>query len=224
VQAEPEAWREIGQEVREQLDYRPAHYFRRRLVRKKFVRKDAPHRPPLIAPLPPSLQYGCLATPALIAHILVAKFCDHLPLCLQEQRLKWSHGIELPRQTMMRWLSLAVFWMRPIYQQLKTTVVDGDYVQVDETPIRYLDPGGGRCKRGYLWTTHAPGRGGYDHWEPSRASACLEAVLQRWRLWLRQTRHLKWSEAEPARSVTRVAIRWIALFALFLFREIESPN
>lgn len=177
VQAQPEAWREIGAEVREQLDYRPARYVRRRLVRKKYVRIDAPHRPPVIAPLPPSLQDGCLAAPAMIAHVIVGKFCDHLPLYRQEQRLKWSHGIELPRQTMMRWLALAVFWLRPIYEMLKTTVLDGDYVQVDETPIRYLDPGGGRCKLGYFWTVLNPKRGVFYHWEPSRAAACLEQII-----------------------------------------------
>ena len=177
VQAQPEAWREIGQEVREQLDYRPGSYFRRRVVRKKFVSIAQPHQAPIIAPLPPSLQDGCLAAPGLIAHVIVSKFCDHLPLYRQEQRLKWSHDIEVPRQTMMRWLELAVFWMRPIYHYIKTTVMDGDYVQLDETAIRYQEPGWGQCKLGYLWTGAHPQRGVFYHWEPSRAAACLDRIV-----------------------------------------------
>jgi transposase len=177
VQAEPEAWREMGEEVSEQLDYRPARYLRKRLVRKKFVSLREPGRAPVIAPLPAGLQERCLAAPGMIAHVITAKYCDHLPLYRQEEILKRRHQITLPRQTMMGWLALAEFWLRPIYELIKTTVLDGNYVQVDETPVRYLCPGHGQTKLGYLWTVNRPRHGMFFHWETSRGGDCLERVV-----------------------------------------------
>jgi len=53
----------------------------------------------------------------------------------------------------------------------------GGYVQIDETPIRYLDPGNGKARMGYLWTTSRPGGDVVYQWETSRAAACLDKVL-----------------------------------------------
>jgi len=57
---------------------------------------------------------------------------DHLPLYRQEQIFLTRHGVSIPRQTMCRWMALAAFWLRPLYEEIKTTVLDGHYVQVDE--------------------------------------------------------------------------------------------
>jgi len=69
VQLEPAAFRRIGEEVRDQLGFKPAEFFRVRLVRPKFVRIDNPVAKPIVAALPPSLQERCIATPGLIAEI-----------------------------------------------------------------------------------------------------------------------------------------------------------
>ena len=61
----------------------------------------------VIAPLPECLQELGLAAPGLLAHILVNKFCDHLPLYRQEQIFQQRHGLNLPRQTLARWVELA---------------------------------------------------------------------------------------------------------------------
>jgi hypothetical protein len=154
---------------------------------------------PLIAPLPESRQERCLAAPGLLAHILIAKYCDHLPLYRQEQIYRTRHGVELPRQSMARWVGLAADWLRPIYETMRTGVLAGGDVQVDETPIRYLEPGHGKTKQGYLWAYSRPGgdvlfdccSGSYAesaprlsgeryravHWQTSRAAACLDHVI-----------------------------------------------
>jgi transposase len=67
------------------LDYRPAKFFRRQIIRRKFVRKLQTELPPIIAPLPESLQQRCIAAPGLVAQVIVSKFCDHLPLYRQQQ-------------------------------------------------------------------------------------------------------------------------------------------
>jgi transposase len=177
VKAQPEAWRCIGQEVSEQLDYEPARFLRRRTVRKKYVhRTDADHAP-VIAALPERLQDRSLPAPGLIAQILVGKYCDHLPLYRQEQIFLSRHQVHLPRQTLARWVALAADWLKPIYENIRTGVLAGGYVQVDETPVDYLEPGHGRARQGYLWTGHRPGGDVFFRWETSRAAACLDHII-----------------------------------------------
>jgi transposase len=152
VKAQPEQWRCIGQEISEQLDYEPGRFFKRRVVRRKYVHKTNPDCAPLIAALPERLLDRSLPAPGLLAHLVVGKYCDHLPLYRQEQIYRQRHGVHLPRQSLTRWVELASQWLKPIYEQIRTGVMGGGYVQVDETPIEYLSPGHGRTKQGYLWT------------------------------------------------------------------------
>jgi hypothetical protein len=74
-------------------------------------------------------------------------------------------------------MGLAADWLRPIYEHIRTGVLGGGYVQVDETPIEYLAPGHGETKLGYLWTCARPGGDAVFHWAVSRAAACLEAII-----------------------------------------------
>jgi len=176
VKACPEAWRCIGEEVTELLDYDPARFFKRRLVRRKYVRREQPLAGPIIAPLL-TLQDRCLAAPGLLAAIIVGKYVDHLPLYRQEQIFVTRHQVKLPRQTMVAWMKLAADWLRPIYEQIRTGVLGGGYVQIDETPIEYLAPGHGETKLGYFWTCTCPTGDTFFQWQTSRAAVCLESVL-----------------------------------------------
>jgi hypothetical protein len=127
--------------------------------------------------LPELLLERSIVTPALLAQIVVAKFCDHLPLYRQEQIYWTRYQVWLPRQTMAQWVELAAEWLRPVYQQIQQGVLKGGYVQIDETPIRYLAPGNGKTKLGYLWTCGAPRGDVIFHWERSRAASCLENIV-----------------------------------------------
>jgi transposase len=80
VKENPEAFRCIGEEVTEMLDYRSAKFFRRQIIRREFVRRQESELTPIIAPLPESLQQRCMAAPGLVAQVVVSKFCDHLLL------------------------------------------------------------------------------------------------------------------------------------------------
>ena len=177
VQAAPHDWRCIGQEVNEQLDYEPARFLRRRVIRRKYVHRIKADAAPVIAPLPLSLQERGLAAPGLLAHVLVSKYCDHLPLYRQEQIYARRHGVQLPRQTLARWVELAAQWLKPIYEQIRTGVMGGGYVQVDETPVNYLEPGHGKTRQGYLWTCSRPGGDVCFRWETTRATACLDRII-----------------------------------------------
>ena len=177
VKAQPEAWRCIGQEVSEQLDYEPARFLRRRTIRKKYVHRADRDQAPVIAPLPERLQDRSLPAPGLLAHILVSKYCDHLPLYRQEHIYARRYQVHLPRQTLARWVALAADWLKPLYERIRTGVLAGGYVQVDETPIEYLAPGNGSTKQGYLWTGSRPGGDVFYRWETSRAATCLDHVI-----------------------------------------------
>ena len=177
VKVDPQAWRLIGEEVSEQLDYEPAQFIRRRLIRRKYVLRREVDAVPIIAPLPAMLQERCTVAPGLIAQILIGKYCDHLPFYRQEQIYKIRHGVWLPRQSMTRWAELAADWLKPIYEQIRTGVMGGGYVQVDETPIEYLDPGHGETQLGYLWAYSKPGGDVLFDWQISRASTCLDEII-----------------------------------------------
>jgi transposase len=176
VKVEPQSWRCIGQEVSEQLDYEPGRFLRRRTIRRKYVQKLNPHGAPQIAPLPERLLERSLPAAGLLAHILTSTYCDHLPLYRQEQ-IYARAGVHLPRQSLARWVELAADWLKPIYEHIRTGVMAGGYVQVDETPIDYLDPGHGQTKQGYLWTCNRPGGDVIYQWHTSRAATCLDNII-----------------------------------------------
>ncbi|MEY2931164.1 MAG: hypothetical protein RL033_1913 [Pseudomonadota bacterium] len=132
VQAAPDAWRCIGEEITEQLDYEPARFLKRRIIRKKYVRREDRFEAPVIAELR-TLQDRSIAAPGLLAQIIVAKYCDHLPLYRQEQIYATRHDVSIPRQTMARWLGMVAHdWLALIYQHIKSDVTGSGYVQVDE--------------------------------------------------------------------------------------------
>jgi hypothetical protein len=107
----------------------------------------------------------------------VGKYVHHLPLYRQEQIYWAQNRVWLPRQNLAHWMELAADWLKPIYERIRTGVMGGGYVQVDETPVRYLVPGNGKTKTGYFWTTSRPQGDVVYHWETSRAAACLSNVL-----------------------------------------------
>jgi transposase len=176
VQADPDAWRHIGEEVREQLDYRPGRFLRRRLVRRKYVRKGDALAKPVIAGLPPSLQERCIATPALVAEVVAARFADHLPY-YRQAGIFARQGVRLDRKTLCGWALLASDWLAAIYRGIEAEHRACGYLQIDETPIRYLDPGHGKARNGYLWTSNIPGGNVLYRWHEGRDRGALTGLL-----------------------------------------------
>jgi len=129
--------------------------------------------------LPEKLLERGVAGPGLLAHILVSKYCDHLPLYRQEQIFAQRYHINLPRQTLCRWVELGSDWLKPIYEEVRAGVFAKGYAQVDETPVAYLAPGNGQTKQGYLWTACDP-KGDVTYlWTISRAADCLNQLIER---------------------------------------------
>jgi transposase len=178
VQAEPEHWKCIGQEVSRQLDYQPGKFFWQETVRPKYVRRDQRTLPPVIAAATERVAEHSLAAPGLLAQLLVSKYCDHLPFYRQEQIFWQRHGVFIARQQMVQWTAQSVRLLSGISDCLKREMRRSAYVQVDETPVRYQDPNlRGRCGQGYLWTALVPGQCVVYEWHTSRAAQCLDSLL-----------------------------------------------
>jgi len=178
VKAQPEHWRLIGEEVSERLDFEPGRFLKRRLVRRTYVpRVTTDEAVPVTAPLPPCLQERGLVAPGLLAHVLVSKYCDHLPLYRLEQIFERRYGVNVPRQTMAGWVALAAEWLQPIYEEIQAGVLEEGYVQLDETPIEYLEPGHGQTRVGFLWVGSRPQGDVFFAWRTSRAAACLDTII-----------------------------------------------
>ena len=176
VLAEPEAYRLIGEEVSERLHVSPETFTREVIRRQTHVRRWDPDSAPVTPPLEPCLLPGSVLTPSLAAHLLTEKFCYHQPFYRLEWRLRATHGIELSRNLMCSWHDHLAGLLTPLYDQLAEDLRSADYVQVDETPIRYLDPGAGKTALGQLWTYHHAARGVLFDWHTSRANTCLDHV------------------------------------------------
>lgn len=177
VKAEPEAWRCMGEEVTKLINYTPGRFNCERLIRRKYVRKEAAYEAPIIAPLP-TLQDRCIATPKLIAHTMSNRFELHLPYYRIEQMYERA-GVPIPRQTLCGWSGMAHDACALIMKAIKREVFADGYVQIDETPVKYQDPERqGLCGTGYLWVVHNPVRNiSLFEWHTGRAAACLESLV-----------------------------------------------
>jgi transposase len=139
----------IGDDRCEMLDFVPAHFRARVICRPRYgcrtctdgvVQAPAPERP----------IDGGLATEALLAHVLINKYSDHLPLYRQAQIFA-RQGITLDRSTLCNWVGRACWWLEPLHELMLNTVLASPRVFADDTPLPVLDPGRGRTKTGRLW-------------------------------------------------------------------------
>ena len=146
----------IGESVSEMLDWVPARVRVLRIRRPKYACRRCGTVSQAAAPERPIA--GGLATPALLAQVLVSKYCDHTPLYRQSQILA-RHGVELERSTLAGWVGGACWWLEALHDLLCKDVFASDHLFADDTPVPVLDPGRGRTKTGRLWVYARDQRG-----------------------------------------------------------------
>lgn len=139
----------IGELRTEQLDIAPAQ-LRVRVTRRPRYACRACETVVRVAPAPDRPVDGGMPTEALIAHVVVSKFADSLPLYRQAQMLA-RQGIQLDRSTLANWTGRACWWLTPLYDLVVSTVLAAPKVFADDTTLPVLDPGRGRTKTGRLW-------------------------------------------------------------------------
>src|SRR5436305_1707859 len=139
----------IGESREEMLDIVPAQR-RVRVIRRPRYGCRACEGAVVQVPAPERPVAGGMATEALLAHVLVAKYGDHLPLYRQAQIFA-RQGVELDRSTLCDWVGRACWWLEPLWRLLRRHVMSSTRIFADDTTLPVLDPGRGRTKTGRLW-------------------------------------------------------------------------
>src|SRR5829696_1175583 len=139
----------IGEDTSEMLDIAPAQ-LRVKVIRRPRYGCRACEEAVVQAPAPERPITGGMATEALLAHVLVAKYADFLPLYRQAQIFA-RQGIELDRSTLCDWVGRACWWLEPLWRLLRRYVMGSTRIFADDTTLPVLDPGRGRTKTGRLW-------------------------------------------------------------------------
>ena len=180
VQADPDAWERIGEEITEELDIEPTRFIKRVIVRPKYVRRGVVDRKPVIAKLPPRIMPGGIPSAGLLAFIIVSKYADHLPLYRLEKIFGQRYRVPVRRQRMCDWIGKVVDnWLSLIYRSIRQGLFESDYIQMDETPIRYLDnERKGKSHRGYFWVFGNPKGNVCFDWQLGRGRAAAESILK----------------------------------------------
>ena len=143
------ALRRIGEEVSETLDYVPGRFKVIRHVREKLSCRTCDTV--IAAPAPDHAIARGRAGAGLLAHIVVSKFDDHLPLYRQAEIFA-REGVSLETSTLSGWVGATAAALKPLVDALAANVFAGDTLYVDDTPVPVLAPGTGKTKTGRLWT------------------------------------------------------------------------
>ena len=139
----------IGEDVSERLDVVPAQ-FRVLVVRRPKYACRACESVVVQSPAPARLIEGGLPTEATVAHVLVSKYADHLPLYRQAQIYE-RQCLRIDRSTLADWVGRAAFHLRPVRERILAHLKSSTKLFADETTAPVLDPGRGRTKTGQLW-------------------------------------------------------------------------
>ena len=177
VLAAPDDFRLLGEETSERLHVKPSAFTLEIIKRLTHIRKNEIDAVPLTPPLDPCLLPGSVLTPSLGAHLLTQKFCYHSTFYREEWKLRAAYGIEMTRNLMCSWHDHLAERLQPLYQLIATRMRESDYIKVDETPIRCLQPGNGKTVLGQFWVYHHQEHGVLFDWHKSRANTCLENIL-----------------------------------------------
>ncbi len=150
----PDGSKHIGEEVTELLEYKPGELYIRRLIRPKYALKGG--EGVIIAPMPTTPLARTNAGASLLAHLLVGKYQDHLPLHRQIAIFSRS-GVHLKASTVSDWVQSAAELLESLYLKLRERVMGSTYIQMDESVIPVLDKDSpGATKKGYHWVVRSP--------------------------------------------------------------------
>lgn len=226
VKAEPQAYERIGEERTFEVEIVGPQLVKREIVRPKFKKKADREQPPVVAPALPRAAVGGYASAGLIAYVVVSKYQHHLPLYrLESMSQRW--GARLSRQSMADWVRIAADWAEPIYKLMHRRLLGGQYVQCDETPVKFIDPDekGRGALQGYLWVVSRPGGDVVFDWRLSRRHGEVTTLLGDDYVGIMQSDGY---EAYAAYAQARPAVAWVGCWAharrRFFEAQGESPR
>ncbi|MBL4598043.1 MAG: IS66 family transposase [Rhizobiaceae bacterium] len=140
--------RRLGEDVTEELEYVPGRFIVNKIVRPRMVCAGCDRFTQ--APLPSRPIERGRPGPGLLAHVLVSKYADHLPLYRQSQIFA-RDGIDLDRSTLAEWVGKSTTLLEPLAKAIGHHVLESQAIFVDDTPVKMLAPGSGKTKTARLW-------------------------------------------------------------------------
>jgi len=196
----------IGEEVSERLEYVPASL----VVIEEACQKYACAKGCTVVtaqkPMAP-IEKG-LPGPGLLAHVVVSKYGDHLPLHRQEEIFQ-RQGVELSRQTMCDWMRAGADLASPLYELMKQQVLGSKAMQTDDTPVPVLDPDLPHTRTGRIWTYVGDSEHPYTVYDytPTRSRDGPEEFLKAFRGYLQADAYSGYDHfyEEPERGIDEVA-------------------
>ena len=176
------ALKRIGEDVSEKLDYTPGVFTVERHIRGKWVCGQCETL--IQAPVPAQVIDKGIPTAGLLAHVMIAKFADHLPLYRQES-IFGRAGLAIPRSTLAQWVGVTGVQLQPLVDALRDVVLGQQVVHADETPVQMLAPGSKKTHHSYVWAYATSqfsdvAAVAYD-FSPSRAGEHARNFLQDWK-------------------------------------------
>ncbi|MEB0107901.1 IS66 family transposase [Pseudomonas sp. MH9.3] len=171
----------IGEDVSEKLDYTPGVFTVKQHVRGKWACRQCETL--IQAPVPPQVIDKGIPTAGLLAHVMVAKFADHLPLYRQE-KIFGRAGLAIPRSTLAQWVGQTGVQLQPLVDAMREVVLAQRVVHADETPVQMLAPGEKKTHRAYVWaystTPFSALKAVVYDFSPSRAGEHARNFLGTW--------------------------------------------
>ena len=142
--------RRIGEDISEKLNFRPAQFYKEQHIRGKWVCDQCDTLTQQAMPAY-VIEKG-IATPALLSHVLVSKYADHLPLYRQRQ-IFLRAGVDLSRSTLSDWIGRCGVELERLTDALKKVVLQQQVIHADETPVTIMQMGDDekKPKKGYVW-------------------------------------------------------------------------
>jgi transposase len=202
--------KKLGEDVTEELEYVPGRFRVRRIVRPKLSCRccETIHQEPL--PSRP-IERG-RPGPGLLAHVLVSKFADHLPLYRQSQ-IYAREGVDLERSTLTDWVGASAALLEPLAAAIARHVLAGQAIFADDTPVKVLAPGSGKTKTARLWTyvrDERPWAGdsrpaAFYRFSPDRAGQWPKQHLDGFAGWMHADGYAGFNELYHDSAITEVA-------------------
>ncbi len=143
------AMRRIGEDATEELEYVPGRFVVNRIVRPRFFCGGCDTFTQAALPTRP-IERG-RPGPGLLAHIMVSKFADHLPL-YRQSGIYAREGVDLDRSTMAEWLGKITTLLTPLAEAIARYVKRGAAIHADDAPVKLLSPGNKKTKTAKVWT------------------------------------------------------------------------
>ena len=173
----------LGTDEREVLEYVPGHFKAIVHVRPRVSCRAC--ETVFQAPMPDLPIERGRPGPALLAHVLVAKYCEHLPL-YRQSAIYAREGVDLDRSTLCDWVGRMAFHLAPVAEAIARHVRHGEAIHADDTTVPVLDPGRGKTKTGRLWVAVRDERpwgsgvppAAFYRYAPDRKAEQAEALLK----------------------------------------------